>query len=65
MIENELQYRITKQQSQLLEDGIRALEIRMGQKSGSTLELAELNGLRSQLRDLHRELFEYLNRESA
>jgi ribosome-binding protein aMBF1 (putative translation factor) len=59
MIKNERQYRITKAQAQRFEQAIAEAGVTPNQAMHPRLRKAEMEGLRSQLEDLKRELREY------
>ena len=60
MIKNERQYRITKAQAKKFDAAIRNLETAPQDKRvHPKLQKAQLDALRSQLSDLHKELQEY------
>ena len=59
MIKNERQYRITKRQAERFAQTIAAVELSHDPAIHPKLRRAELEGLRSQLDDLKRELREY------
>lgn len=59
MIKNERQYRITMTQAQSFERTIKEIEAQPNPAIHQKLHKAELDGLRSQLKDLKREIREY------
>lgn len=59
MIKNERQYRITKTQADRFERTLAEVAAKPNQKLHPALRKAELDGLKSQLEDLKRELREY------
>lgn len=59
MIKNERQYRITMTQAQSFERTIKEIEAQPNPAIHPKLHKAELDGLRSQLKDLKREIREY------
>jgi hypothetical protein len=66
VIENEKQYHITRAQAAQFEAGIKKLELSLpGSALHPMLAHAELVGMRSQLRDLRREIAEYEERVGA
>jgi DNA-binding XRE family transcriptional regulator len=59
MITNELQYRVTKSEAQKFETAIDGLEQKPLGKTNPLVRKAQLEGMKSQLEDLQRELTDY------
>jgi hypothetical protein len=59
VIKNQHQYRITKAQAEKFQRTIKEVQARPNPSVHTTLRKAQLDGLRSQLEDLKREIQEY------